>query len=277
MKKILFALSAFLFVACNTGSPYSAEPLSSAGEVISSDMSSVSLPSSSSECACSVEVESSSSTPSLSFRNSSSSSLEIWDREDWFSSSSSFANSILWEERGVEIVVEKYAGDTLESICGRFWVFKETPLSSKEISLLEKRGISIYDRGSYYDHGKSWNLILLKSDSSISKKTLNEDLASFYNAIPVNDTSFLPIEWNVYWGDSTALDMSIDCWPDINVLTCMDIVEKCGVSEDLVFYAYQTVYVFPFDYPASTSVCDCLSKNRDVRVIWLSPGEGLPS
>ncbi len=272
MKKILLALSAFLFVACNTGSPYSAELLSSAGEVISSDMSSVSLPSSSSECACSVEVESSSSVEIFS-----SSSSEIWDWSDWFSSSSSFVSSILWEERGIEIVVEKYAGDSLESVCGRFWVFKETSLSSKEISLLEKRGISIYDRGTYYDHGKSWSLILLKSDSSISKKTLNEDLASFYNAIPVNDTSFLPIEWNVDWGDSTALDMSIYCWPDINVLTCMDIVEKCGVSEDLVFYAYQTVYVFPFDYPASTSVCDCLSKNRDVRVIWLSPGEGLPS
>lgn len=269
MKKILLALSAFLFVACNTGSPYSAELLSSAGEVISSDMSSVSLPSSSSECAYSAEIESSSSEFSSSAEISSSSSSEIWGWD--------VPCSILWKDRGVEITVEKYAGDSLESVCGRFWVFKETSLSSKEISLLEKRGISIYDRGTYYDHGKSWSLILLKSDSSISKKTLNEDLASFYNAIPVNDTSFLPIEWNVDWGDSTALDMSIYCWPDINVLTCMDIVEKCGVSEDLVFYAYQTVYVFPFDYPASTSVCDCLSKNRDVRVIWLSPGEGLPS
>lgn len=61
MKKTLLALSAFLFVACNTGSPYSAEPLSSADEVISSDMSSNFLPGASSECACSVEVESSSS------------------------------------------------------------------------------------------------------------------------------------------------------------------------------------------------------------------------
>ena len=272
MKKILLALSAFLFVACNTGSPYSAELLSSAGEVISSDMSSVSLPSSSSECACSVEVESSSSVEIFS-----SSSSEIWDWSDWFSSSSSFVSSILWEERGIEIVVEKYAGDSLESVCGRFWVFKETSLSSKEISLLEKRGISIYDRSAYHDRGKSWNLILLKSDSCILKRDLDEDLESFYNAIPVIDTGFLPINWNVDWGDSTALDMTIRCWPDIDILTCMDIVEKCGVSEDLVFYAYQIVSVFPFDYPASISACDCLSRTRDIRYIGLSPGEGLPS
>ena len=265
MKKTLLALSAFLFVACNTGSPYSAEPLSSADEVISSDMSSNFLPGASSECACSVEVESSSSA-----EISSSSSSEIWNWDEWFSSSSSFANSILWEERGVEITVEKYAGDSLESVCGRFWVFKETALWSKEYSLLEERGISIYDRGTY----KGWNLILLKSDSCILKRDLNEDLELFYNAIPVIDTGSLPINWNVDWGDSTALDMSIDCWPDINVLTCMDIVEKCGASEDLVFYAYQTVIVFPFDYPASTSVCDCLSKNQDIRHISLSPGEG---
>ena len=74
MKKTLLALSAFLFVACNTGSPYSAEPLSSAGEVISSDMSSNFLPGASSECACSVEVESSSSAEI----SSSSSFLDFW-------------------------------------------------------------------------------------------------------------------------------------------------------------------------------------------------------
>lgn len=78
MKKTLLALSAFLLVACNMGSPYSAEPLSSAGEVISSDMSSVSLPGSSSECACSVAVESSSSEALSSAEISSSSSSSVW-------------------------------------------------------------------------------------------------------------------------------------------------------------------------------------------------------
>ena len=274
MRKILLALSTFLFVACNTGSPYSAEPLSSAGEVVSSDMSSAFLPGSSSECAYSAEIESSSSESSSSAEISSSSSSEIWDWSDWFSSSSSFVSSILWEERGVEITVEKYAGDSLESVCGRFWGFKETALWSKDYSLLEERGISIYDRRAYHDRGKSWNLILLKSDSCILKRDLDEDLESFYNAIPVIDTGFLPINWNVDWGDSTDLDMTIRCWPDIDILTCMDIVEKCGVSEDLVFYAYQIVSVFPFDYPASISACDCLSRTRDIRYIGLSPGEG---
>lgn len=98
----------------------------------------------------------------------------------------------LWDERSSHFAVEKYAGDSLESVRGRFWILKGTPLSSKEFSLLEKRGISIYDRGVY----QGWNLILLKSDSSILKRDLNEDLASFYNAIPVNDTGFLPINWD---------------------------------------------------------------------------------
>lgn len=71
MKKILFSLGAILILACNTGSPYSAEPLSSAGEVISSDMSSVSLPGFSSECAYSAEIESSSSEFSSSAEISS--------------------------------------------------------------------------------------------------------------------------------------------------------------------------------------------------------------
>ncbi len=77
MKKTLLALSAFLLVACNTGSPYSAEPLSSAGEVISSDMSSAFLPGLSSECACSVEVESSSSEYLSSAEIFSSSSSRV--------------------------------------------------------------------------------------------------------------------------------------------------------------------------------------------------------
>ena len=79
MKKILLALSAFLFVACNTGSPYSAELLSSAGEVVSSDMSSAFLPGSFSECASSAEIEASSSESSSSAEISSSSSfLDFW-------------------------------------------------------------------------------------------------------------------------------------------------------------------------------------------------------
>ena len=79
MKKILFSLVAILILACNTGSPYSAEPLSSAGEVVSSDMSSAFLSGSSSECACSVEIASSSSGSSSSAEISSSSSfLDFW-------------------------------------------------------------------------------------------------------------------------------------------------------------------------------------------------------
>ncbi len=175
----------------------------------------------------------------------------------------------LWDERNSHFAVEKYAGDSLETVRGRFWIFKETPLSSKESSLLEKRGISIYDRGVY----QGWSLILLKSDSSILKRDLNEDLASFYNAIPVNDTGPLPIDLSDYRGDSTALELSIDCWPDIDVSACMKITEKCGAFE--VFYAYRTVLAsLPFDY--APSVRDCLSRNRDVRHVGLVQ-EGLPA
>ncbi len=74
MKKTFLALTAFLFVTCNMGSPYSTEPLSSAGEVISSDMSSMSLPGSSSECTYSGVEESSSSVEICS----SSSFLDFW-------------------------------------------------------------------------------------------------------------------------------------------------------------------------------------------------------
>ena len=264
MKKILFSLGAILILACNTGSPYSAEPLSSAGEVVSSDMSSVSLPGSSSEFTYSVEVESSSSA-----EISSSSSSEIWGWD--------VPCSILWKDRGVEITVEKYAGDSLESVCGRFWVFTGTGISSKskEYSLLEKRGISIYDNSTYEG---LW-VTLLKSDSCILKRDLNEDLELFYNAIPVIDTGSLPIEWSPYFiEDSTALEMHVDCWPDIvGIPTCLDIVRKCGLpEEEYVVYWRTGVYIYGIDYPTSISVSDCLSRNRDIQYIGISP-QHLPS
>ncbi len=261
MKKTLLALSAFLFVACNTGSPYSAEPLSSAAEVVSSDMSSVSLPSSSSECAYSAEIESSSS--SEIFSSSSLAAIWGWDA----------LSSFLWKDRGVEIAVEKYAGDSLESVQGRFWILKgtTTTLSSKEESLLEKRGISIYDRKAL-DYNGILKAILLKSDSSILKRDLNEDVDLFYNAIPAIDTGFLPIIWSNYFvDDSTNLEMEIYCWPDINSSTCADIVEKCGVSEHHSLHGGTYWYVYSFDYTASASVCDCLSRNRNIQYIKLSP------
>ena len=269
MKKILFSLGAILILACNMGSPYSAEPLSSAGEVISSDMSSVSLPGFSSECAYSAEIESSSSEFSSSAEISSSSSSEIWGWD--------VPCSILWKDRGVEITVEKYAGDSLESVCGRFWVFTGTGISSKskEYSLLEKRGISMYDN---YTYEGLW-VTLLKSDSCILKRDLNEDLELFYNAIPVIDTGSLPIEWSPYFiQDSTALEMYVDCWPDIvGIPTCLDIVRECGLPEkEYVVYWRTGVYIYGIDYPTSISVSDCLSRNRDIQYIRISP-QRLPS
>ena len=134
------------------------------------------------------------------------------------------ANVILWNERGVNSVVERYAGDTTEFIpTGRFWLFKDSPLSSKEREILEREGIVLYSVGRIQDK----DVILFKSNTNVRKTWLDSSLALFYNAIPVNDTTPLSLNVSEYSIGDT-LPLNVGCWPDIDIGDCIDIVDGCG-------------------------------------------------
>ena len=174
------------------------------------------------------------------------------------------AEVVLWNERGVNTAVERYAGDTSEVVpAGRFWLFKETPLSEKERAILEQNGIVQHSVGRL--QGK--DVILFKSDTVVPKALLDSVLVSFYNAIPVNDTTPLNLDIG-YNNVGDALSLNVGCWPDVDIGSCIDIVESCG--GDSIEYARNVVLAqMPLDF------VQCVGSNRDVYFMSLQH-EGAP-
>ena len=264
--KLLFLALMVLFVGCSNDAVSSHDVIPIAGDISSSAVA----PSSSSREI--VEHSSSSSAENLSSAEEFSSSESLSSSSESVESSSSFmlqesssseiqqilVEGMLWEERGVSTIVEKYAGDTSEIIpAGRFWLFKESVLSEKELVVLEQNGIARHSVGRL--RGK--DVILFTSESDVPKAFLDSVLASFYNAVPVNDTT--PLSLNVpenYLSDT--LPLLIGCWPDIDIADCIDIVESCGGGG--IEYARNVVLAqMPLD-----SV-QCVGSNRDIYILEL--------
>lgn len=258
--KALLSFLIFLLVACSNDAVSSHEVVPIAGDVSSS---AVTQSSSSREvversCSSSVENHSSAEEPSSSSEliSSSDESVESSSSSVLQESSSSQIQQIpvegmLWEDRGVITIVEKYTGDTSELIsAGRFWLFKEYVFSSKEREILKQNGIVDYEIGRH----KGKELILFKTDSNVHKSYLNRVLSQFYNAIPVNDTTPLSLSVPDYCLSDT-LPLLIGCWPDVNVETCFDIVERCGgIDADI-------------GWKMIRDSIQCVGKNRDVRIM----------
>ena len=134
------------------------------------------------------------------------------------------ADVVLWSERGVNMVVERYSGDASGIVpAGRFWLFKDFPLSLKEREILDQSGIVRYEVGRHL--GK--DLILFKSDSDVRKAYLDSVLYGFYNAIPVNDTTRLSLDVSENSTNDT-LPLIVGCWPDVDIANCIGIVQTCG-------------------------------------------------
>lgn len=163
------------------------------------------------------------------------------------------ADVVLWSERGVNMVVERYSGDASEIVpAGRFWLFKDVPLSLKEREILDQSGIVRYEVGRHL--GK--DLILFKSDSDVRKAYLDSVLYGFYNAIPVNDTTRLSLNVSEH-SMSDTLPLIIGCWPDVDFAICIGIAESCGGMN--IKYARNDVL--------SEMLIDsiqCIENNRDV-------------
>jgi len=174
------------------------------------------------------------------------------------------ADVVLWNERGVNSVVKMYAGDTSEFIpAGRFWLFKDTPLSSKERQILEREGIMLYSVGRIQDK----DVILFKSNTDVRKIYLDSVLAHFYNAIFVNDTTSLFLNESAY-NTGDTLSLNVGCWPDIDIGDCIELVAGCGGRN--FRYARNVVLTeMLFDS------LQCIENNHDVYFTFLQH-EGAP-
>ena len=181
---------------------------------------------------------------------------------------------ITWIDRGVNSTVYRYDGNTNEYIpAGRFWLFKDTPLSPKERDLLAQRGVSKLSIGR--SRGKI--VAVFKSNSNIQKKAIDSLIAGFYNAIPVADTVPVAIDLtdeDLYTEKDVCnagqchkevelrseFGMDISCWDDVDVNNCVSAIRNCGGQDIGVARGFIVATI------AKDSL-QCLSKNRNIETL----------
>ena len=146
---------------------------------------------------------------------------------DPLSGNQNASDVVLWTDRGGNYTVERYDGDEAEVVpAGRFWMLKDSPVSPKERDLLAERGIVKYSGG--VRQGKT--LALFRSEGDVPKYLLDSLVAGFYNAVSVDDSTPVQIEYyqDSLYEDSSRIDMDVFCWPDVSVDGCVDEIAACG-------------------------------------------------
>lgn len=150
---------------------------------------------------------------------------------------------VLWTDQGGNTQVSRYDSTKADSVLsGRFWMLKDIPPSSKEYMLLDSIGVHKLDASAFQDK----SLILLKTDSVVSKSRLHSIVGGFYNAFQANDSTSRKVSFTekdlykmetvcdstescqniVSPRDTFALETS--CWPDVSMDSCKSIVIACG-------------------------------------------------
>lgn len=150
---------------------------------------------------------------------------------------------VLWMDQGGNTQVSRYDSTMADSMLnGRFWMLKDIPPSSKEFMLLDSIGVHKLDASAFQDK----SLILLKTDSAVSKSRLRSIVGGFYNAFQANDSTSRKVSFTekdlykeeticdstencqsiVSPRDTFALETS--CWPDVSMDSCKSIVIACG-------------------------------------------------
>ena len=180
---------------------------------------------------------------------------------------------VTWSDRGKNTAVTRYNGSNEALPAGRFWLFKDTPLSPKERDLLAQRGISKLSIGK--SRGKI--VAVFKSDSLVRKKMLDSLIAGFYNAIPVADT--IPVAIDLTDEDlyiekdvcnagqchkevelRSEFGMNISCWNDVDVNNCVSTIRNCGGQDIGVARGFIVATI-------ATDSLQCLSRNRDIEAL----------
>ncbi len=151
--------------------------------------------------------------------------------------------NVYWHDRAGMTVVSRYDGtDSAKVFNGRFWLLKESPLTQKERMSLDSVGAKIFETTRYQNKG----LHLLKALVPIRKKSMNKILSNFYNAFVVDDSTHYSLKLSpkdiyeetyscdvndscsLVISERSAIDMVIQCWPDLPMMSCKNVVIGCG-------------------------------------------------
>ena len=197
----------------------------------------------------------------------------LWG-SDPFNGNYNVGDAIGWTDRGKNTVVNRFNKNSDETIpAGRFWMFKDTPLSPKERDLLAQRGISKLSVGK--SRGKI--VAVLKSSTNIKKKTLDSLVAGFYNAIPVADDVPINLELTdedlyteVEVCDNNGchkevtprmeFEMSTSCWADVSIDDCISTIHNCGGQNIGVARGFLVATV-------TKPSLQCLSRDKKIEIL----------
>lgn len=193
------------------------------------------------------------------------------------------SSNVYWYDRAGTMVISQYDGaDSSKIINGRFWMLKGSSLSAKEKNSLDSVGVQFLETTRYQNKG----LHLLKAKAPINKKLLNKIVPDFYNAYGADDTTRLYLKYtpdDFYEKTKTCAsdgsctevvrgrdnyDLVIECWPDISMNLCKNVVAKCGGINSSIDRS-----VVLSNMPKDS--VQCLEKHRDVRLIRFYR-EGIP-
>ena len=190
--------------------------------------------------------------------------------------------NIYWYDRSATGVVSQYDGsDSAKVFNGRFWLLKGSPLAFGERKALDSMGAELLETTRYQGKG----LHLLRAVVPISKMSLNRTLSDFFNAFGVDDTTQLSRTFSprdLYEitqvcdeDDScttvvivrTALNMVIECWPDLQMDVCKNVVLECGGDSA---YIDRNVILASVHKDS----VQCLEKHKNVRLVQVRRGGG---
>ena len=185
------------------------------------------------------------------------------------------STNVYWHDRSSTEVISQYDGsDSTKSFNGRFWLLKGSPLSFEELMSLDSMGAKLLETIRYQNKG----LHLLKALVPISKKGLNNALSDFYNAFVVDDSTRLSLQLSpkdiyeeTYSCDANdlctnivserfAIDLVVECWPDLPMGSCKNVVLNCGGDSA---YVDRSVILTKIRRDS----VQCLEKHRDVRYV----------
>ena len=183
--------------------------------------------------------------------------------------------NVYWYDRAGMTVISQYDGsDSAKTFNGRFWLLKENSLTDEERTSLNQIGVNILETSRYQGKG----IHLLKSSLPIKKKTLDSALFEFYNAFAVDDTTRISLTLypdDIYEQTQTcdandscttvvntrsAIDMVMECWPDLAMSECKQVVMQC--SGDTAYIDRRVILA-----KVHRDSLQCLEKHHNVRGI----------
>ena len=181
--------------------------------------------------------------------------------------------NVYWYDRAGMTVVSRYDGsDSAKTLEGRFWLLKEKSLTDGERTSLNEIGANLLETTRYQGKG----LHLLKSALPVKKKTLDSALSGFYNAFVADDTTRIPLTLypdDIYEQTQTcdandscttvvntrsAIDMVVECWPDLPMSGCKQVVMQC--SGDTAYIDRRIILA-----KVHRDSLQCLERHHDVR------------